>query len=889
MLKKCTGRIIILVAGILVFLGMQSCAQKPDYSKLPAYKNPTLSVEERVDDLVSRMTLEQKVSQMVNAAPAIDTLDIPEYNWWNECLHGVARSGKATVFPQAIGMAATWDSENMLKVATAISDEARAKHHEYLRKGKRGIYQGLTFWSPNINIFRDPRWGRGMETYGEDPYLTGNMAVQFINGLQGNHPKYLKVVATAKHFVVHSGPEPERHTFDARISERDFQETYLPHFRTSIMQSHAYSVMCAYNRYMGEACCGSNFLLTQILRDQWGFQGYVVSDCGAIFDIWQNHKVVNSSPEAAALAVKSGCDLNCGNQYPYLVEAVAKGYITEAEIDVAVKRLFTARIKLGMFDPEELVPYSKIPYDVVDCPAHRTLALETARKSIVLLKNDNNILPLKKNLKSIAVIGPNADDVEVLLANYNGVPVAPVSPLQGIKDKVSAETQVHYALGCEWAEGLPVFTTIPESALFTEENGEKKPGLKAEYFNNREFQGDPLVTRIDPKVDFYWWETAPVEGLDDDNFSVRWSGEFVAPVTGTYAVGGEGFNGFRIFINDAPFCNFFDIHHPSKTYENIDLVAGQSYKIKVEYFEVSGDASMRLLWAVPGYDFEKEAIEAAKQAEVIVLFMGLSPRLEGEEMKVKVAGFEGGDRLTLDIPPIQEKLMQTLNRLGKPMVLVLLNGSAVSVNWANDNIPAIVEAWYPGQAAGTAIADVLFGDYNPGGRLPVTFYKSVNQLPAFTDYNMTSQTYRYFTGDALYAFGHGMSYTTFEYSNLTVPASIEAGQPVTVTATVKNTGKMAGEEVVQLYVSDLQASVPVPVRSLQGFDRIALKPGESKPVTFTLTPAQLSIIDAENKRVEEPGKFKISIGGKQPDLPGAATTQVVSAELEVTGSPAYLE
>ncbi|MBN2411553.1 glycoside hydrolase family 3 C-terminal domain-containing protein [candidate division KSB1 bacterium] len=880
---------IILIILLNVLLTLTFCAKKSSYEDLPLYKNPEISIEERVDDLVDRMSLDEKVSQLVNDAPAIPELDVPKYNWWNECLHGVARAGRATVFPQAIGLAATWDTEQMYKVASAISDEGRAKHHEFVRRGKRGIYQGLTFWSPNINIFRDPRWGRGMETYGEDPYLTGQMAVQFVKGLQGDHPKYLKVVATVKHFAVHSGPEPDRHTFDARISERDLLETYLPHFRTSIMESRAYSVMCAYNRYMGEACCGSDRLLTQILRDEWGFNGYVVSDCGAIRDIWQNHKVVNSSPEAAALAVKSGCDLNCGSEYKSLGEAVSKGLITEEEIDVAVKRLFTARFRLGMFDPEEMVPYTRIPYEVVDCQAHREIALETARKSIVLLKNENNLLPLRKDIGTIAVIGPNANDVEVLLGNYNGNPTNPVTPLQGIKDKVSADSKVLYALGCEWARGLPVFDVLPDSVLFTTKDGRRVAGLTAEYFNNKELQGEPVLTRIDNKIDFNWWDGAPLDELNDDDFGVRWTGEIVAPVTGTYSLGAEGFNGFRVYVNDELFVQFSGVHHPRKTYNDIELVAGETYRIKVEFFEFAGDANMRLLWSVPGRDYEKQAIDVARQADVIILCMGLSPRLEGEEMRVQVEGFEGGDRLTLKLPAIQENLMLSLKRLNKPMVLVLMSGSAVAVNWGNENIPAIIEAWYPGQAAGQAIADVLFGDYNPAGRLPVTFYKSVNQLPAFSEYNMTTQTYRYFDGMPLYAFGHGLSYTTFKYDNLNVPETIESGNLVTIAVDVENTGKMAGEEVVQLYISDVKASVPVPIRTLQGMKRIYLSPGEKKTVTFTLIPRQLSIIDNENRNIVEPGLFKIAVGGKQPDLPGAATTGVVTGQFEVAGDIYFIE
>ncbi len=562
--------LMLLAAGFLVVIAGSRCGKKEDR---PAYKNPSLPIEERVDDLLARMTLEEKVSQMMNSAPAIERLGIPEYNWWNECLHGVARSGKATVFPQAIGLAATWDTELMHRVAAAISDEARAKHHEYVRHGKRGIYQGLTFWSPNINLFRDPRWGRGMETYGEDPYLTGKMAVAFIKGLQGDDPKYLKVVATAKHYAVHSGPEPSRHEFDAQVDTRDFRDSYLPHFEASIREGQAYSVMCAYNRYRGEACCGSSFLLTDILRNEWGFDGYVVSDCGAIEDISARHKVVEALPQAAALAVKSGCDLCCGEEYQGLLAAVKDGAISEAEIDIAVRRLFVARFKLGMFDPSEMVPYAQVPYSVLDSEAHQRLALEAARKSIVLLKNEGNLLPLKKDLKSIAVIGPNADDVEVLLGNYNGFPSNPVTPLQGIRQKVSATTKVAYSLGCEWAENLPCFEVIPSSALFTTVSGQRQNGLTAEYFANNELEGDPVFTRVDEQIDFNWWDDSPDSRLDSDNFAVRWSGELVPSITGLYALGGYGLSGFRIYLDDSLLVKFSGLHHPNKTYKNVALQA----------------------------------------------------------------------------------------------------------------------------------------------------------------------------------------------------------------------------------------------------------------------------------------------------------------------------
>jgi len=854
----------------------------------PPYLNPDLPIDVRVDDLVGRMTLEEKVSQTLNGAPAIERLGIPAYEWWNECLHGVARAGLATVFPQAIGLAATWDADHLFRVATVISDEARAKHHEFVRRGKRRRYQGLTFWSPNINIFRDPRWGRGMETYGEDPYLTGKMGVAFIRGLQGDDPYYLKLVATVKHYAVHSGPEPDRHIFNAEVSDRDLYETYLPHFRTCILDGGAYSIMGAYNRFRGESASAHKLFLEDILRGAWGFTGYVVSDCGAIRDIYANHKIVQTPEEAVALAVKRGCDLNCGRVYESLVGAVKGGLISEEEIDIAVKRLFTARMKLGMFDPPERVKWAQIPYEENDSVEHAQLAEETARKSIVLLKNAGRILPLRKNLDTIAVIGPNADEVEVLLGNYNGTPSNPVTPLAGIRNKVGVSTTVLYARGCEVAENMQSSESIPDAVFFSTVNGVRRNGLTVEYFNNLDFTGNPVRTGVDANIDVKWWDNVPFQGLENDNFCVRWTGELAVPVTDKYAFSGAG---LQITL-DGQAMNSLRFGGFGRTPRYVALEAGKAYPIKVEMYDRRGEANSKIQWSLLDRDLEGEALEAARKADVIILVMGLSPRLEGEEMRVQVEGFSGGDRLTLDLPKVQEDLMRAVAAVGKPAVLVLLNGSALAVNWADANIPAVVEAWYPGQAAGTAIADVLFGDYNPAGRLPVTFYKSVEQLPPFDDYNMAGRTYRYFTGEPLYPFGHGLSYTTFAYKGLKVPDTIAAGRSVEVSVTVTNTGEHAGDEVVQLYVTDREASVPVPIRKLVGFARISLAAGESKTVSFTINPRDLSVITDDTRRVIEPGVFELTVGGKQPGFTGtanASTTGVVTGLFTVTGSPVELE
>jgi beta-glucosidase len=780
--------------------------------------------EQRAAALVSQMTLEEKVSQLMNAAPAIPRLNVPAYNWWNECLHGVARAGRATVFPEPIGMAAAFDSDMMFRIATAISDEARAKNNEFLRRDKHNIYQGLTFWTPNINIFRDPRWGRGMETYGEDPYLTGRLAVAFIKGLQGDDPKYLKVVATAKHFAVHSGPESERHTFDARISDTDLKETYLPQFEAAIKEGHAASVMCAYNSLDGAPACANANLLEEILRKEWAFKGYVVSDCGAIGDIFRTHKFAPTAAKASALAVKAGTDLACGTEYRALLPAVQEGLIKESEIDRSLTRLFTARFQLGMFDPPEQVPFRKIPYTVNDSREHAALALEAARKSIVLLKNEGQILPLSKSLKTIAVIGPNADDPDALVGNYNGEPTAPVTPLEGIRRKLGSRTRVLFARGSDLAANLPNFVTVPASAL----SHAGKPGLEGQYyatpnFNGKAYQGaipanpQPVFTRIDSNIAFKWRDGSPRNDLNDDSFGVRWTGQIVAPVSGTYRIGATGMNAFELSVDGKQLARYNNIHERAYEYGAIDLEAHKTYNISLDYHEYVGEADIRLVWAPPVQGLQEEAIAAARHSDTVIMFLGLSPRLEGEEMKVPVEGFQGGDRLTLDIPRVQQELLEKIAALGKPTVLVLLNGSAISVNWAKDHIPAIVEAWYGGQAAGTAISDVLFGDYNPAGRLPVTFYKSVDQLPPFTDYSMKGRTYRYFEGEPLWPFGYGLSYTSFAYKNQTV-VNGKAGIDIT------NTGKRMGDEVVQIYVNN----------SLAGFQRVGLHPGESKHVEFSV-------------------------------------------------------
>jgi beta-glucosidase len=712
-------------------------------------KNPELfrdskyPIQQRVDDLVSCLTLEEKVLQMQNDAPAVPRLGIPAYNWWNECLHGVARNGIATVFPQAIGMAATWSPDLIFREAEVISTEARAKYNANRSTGKNGLYQGLTFWSPNINIFRDPRWGRGQETYGEDPYLTGRIGVAFVKGLQGNDPEYLKVVSTAKHFAVHSGPEPLRHKFDAWCSEQDLYETYLPAFEALIREGKTYSVMGAYNRVFNVPCCASDLLLDEILRKKWGFTGYVVSDCGAIWDMYHGHALVADSEKASVLGVKAGCDLTCGDEYGSLVNAVHDGFVSEEIINRSVKRLFTARFKLGMFDPEDQVLYSKIPASENDNEEHRDLAREVAQKSIVLLKNENHLLPLSGKIRSIAVIGPYANDTDVLLGNYNGTPSNPVTILQGIRSRAGKVSKVLYAIG---------------------------------------------VVRLE----------------DADNKK-----------------------------------------------DNVG--------IQTEILE-------------------KEALNLASHSDVVIFVGGISPNLEGEEMKVEVKGFSGGDRSSLDIPVNQTELLRKLKQTGKPVILVLTGGSALSFIWEKENLNAILDVWYPGEEGGDALADILFGDYNPAGRLPVTFYKSVNDLPAFDDYSMKGRTYRYFTGEPLYPFGYGLSYTTFSYSDPVLSESMALPiDTVMIKLKVKNTGRSDGEEVIQVYSKRPPNDNLQPVKSLVAFKRVAIKKSEEQMVTIPVVVKELRQWDYSREDYSVvPGLYDILIGSSSADIRLQTKLEIIS-------------
>jgi len=852
-----------LVVVILICLCSLAFGQAQPSASADPYKDPSLPVERRIDDLISRMTLEEKASQLGHTSAAVPRLGVPAYNWWNEGLHGVARAGYATVFPQAIGMAATFDDSLMHEVADVISTEFRAKYYATLHAdGTAEWYRGLTAWSPNINIFRDPRWGRGQETYGEDPYLTSKIGIAFVTGLQGNDPKYIKVVATPKHFAVHSGPESTRHFVNIEVSPHDLQDTYLPAFRATVTEGKAESVMCAYNAVDGAPACASSMLLDQHLRKDWGFKGYVVSDCGAAADIFKGHRYKPNAEEGVTAAFTAGMDVICGDyrnnmstEFEGIVAAVRKGLLPESVVDQALRRLFSARFRLGMFDPPTSVPYSKISKTDNDTAAHRQLALRMAQESMVLLKNENGLLPLKQEPKTIAVVGPNATNLDALVGNYNGTPSHPVSILDGIRKRF-AKAKVTYVEG----SGLvgPAMAPVPSNALCPDESC-KKHGLSAEYFSNETLNGAPAAKRVDDKVDRVADVTSHTEFPGP--YSARWTGFLVPAESGEHTIGFTGQDGYRVWVDGKLIAEDWTDHEPATTITaKVPLESNHKYPVKIEFYQRSKIGDARFVWSAPSQNGQ-DAVDAAKKADLVVMVGGLSPRIEGEEMKVQAEGFSGGDRTKIDLPAPQEQLLEKIQATGKPLVLVLMNGSALAVNWAEEHVPAIVEAWYPGEEGGTAVAGLLAGDFNPGGRLPVTFYKSVEQLPAFDDYSMSKRTYRYFDGQPLYPFGFGLSFTKFEYAN----AHAEKGgsNSVTLSVDVKNSGSKAGDEVVQVYLTHL--GVPgAPLRVLKGFKRIHLEAGQKQTVQFTLVDRDLSTVDEAGKRLVVPGKVQVWIGGGQP-------------------------
>lgn len=867
---------------ILLFVFSFSClfsnAQK---EKLLPFRDETLPTEERVHDLISRLTLEEKVLQMLHDAPAIPRLGIAAYSWWNETLHGVARTSfPVTSFPQAIAMAATWNTASMRVMGDYAATEGRAIYNYSLQKnGETARYEGLTYWTPNINIFRDPRWGRGQETYGEDPYLTGMLGASFVRGLQGNDTKYLKAAACAKHFAVHSGPEASRHADNFNPSNYDLWDTYLPAFKKLVVDAKVAGVMCAYNAVNTQPCCANNLLLNDILRNQWGFKGYLTSDCWAIDDFFSFHKTHKGALEAAVDAVIHSTDLECGNAvYKTLINAVSSGLIKESVIDTSIKRLFTLRFQLGQFDHQAHVPFSKINLSALENKEHQAHALKMTQQSIVLLKNDRNILPLQKSIKKIAVIGPNADNQQVLLGNYNGAPSKVISLLEGIKNKLGQTTAVYYEKAID-------YTT---DTLFIEKNLtsflaiDGQLGVKAEYFKNLHLSGNQDTVIYYKDFNQYRTEGMPInEKMGATYFSGRYTSIYTASKTESITIEANADEAFRVFIDNSLVANGWERNQRGRKFFMLNARAGVSYKISFEFVQTEGPLQVSLQFGhYKKTDFRQLAARL-QNMDAIIFAGGISPQLEGEELPIAIPGFKSGDRTSISLPTVQTNLLKALKQTGKPIIFIMMTGSALAVPWEQENIPAILNAWYGGQSGGTAIADILFGDYNPSGRLPITFYKSDSDLPDFKDYSMKNRTYRYFIGKPLYPFGYGLSYTKFKYANMQVPKKAKIGAKVKLSVSITNMGNKDGEEVVQLYLSYPKSQSMQPQLALKGFQRIFLKRGATKTINFELTPEELSIVNQSGQLFQPKGVVTISVGGGQPLLGYNTTSNWVGKKIIV--------
>ena len=847
-----------------------------------AFLNTELAPEMRAADLVHRMTLAEKATQMQNNSAAIPRLNIPAYQWWSEALHGVINDG-VTEYPEPIGLAATFDTAGIHTMAGQIGVEGRIKHVQNLREGHTGIMGGLDFWSPNLNIFRDPRWGRGQETYGEDPYLTGRMGVAYITGLQGDNPKYYLGIATPKHFAVHSGPEPTRHFADVDVSRHDEVDTYEPAFRAAITEGKADSVMCAYNAINGEPACANEHLLQEQLRGHWGFQGYVVSDCDAVRDVAANHRYRASQAQGVAISVIRGMDNECvtfSKRFGEPVEkayidAVQQGYLPENTLDTALTRLFTARIKLGMFDPPAQVPYANIDEKELDSAEHRAHARKLANESMVLLKNDG-MLPLHPELRRITVVGPLADQTKPLIGNYAGQPTHIVSVLEGLK-KQYPNAEITFVAGTQFlrADGKP----LPPQLLTTPDG---KPGLHAEYNEGRKgFDDVPktLVERTEPTVNLAK-ANLPAEVAGRKSFGAQWTGFLTPPASGLYQIGLRGRGFVRVAVNGKQVASSYGGHDLEPVMGKVQLEKGRKVSLEISSGVQNGDPAAELIWSPVSNAVDPAAIADAKKADAVIAVVGITSQLEGEEMPVSEPGFNGGDRTSLNLPQAEEDLVEAVAATGKPLCVVLINGSALSVNWIHDHANAVVEAWYPGEEGGAAVADTLSGKNNPAGRLPVTFYKDAEQLPNFEDYGMANRTYRYFTGKPLYGFGYGLSYTTFAYRDLHLSSqTLAAGQALDADVTVTNTGSMAGDEVVQLYLKFPDAK-GAPQVALRSFSRISLEHGASQKVTFHLTPRDLGMVTESGHPVIAEGDYTVAVGGGQPGS-GAAGT---STTLHIQGS-----
>ncbi|HMD77209.1 MAG TPA: glycoside hydrolase family 3 C-terminal domain-containing protein [Terracidiphilus sp.] len=870
-MKKHMTHVVARIAawtGILFFGSILQSTVAQDSAKLP-YMNPSLAPEQRAADLVHRMTLAEKASQMYNNSAAVPRLNVPAYQWWSEALHGVINQG-VTEYPEPIGLAATFDEPGIHLMAIQIGIEGRIKHVQNAREGHTGIGGGLDFWAPNLNIFRDPRWGRGQETYGEDPFLTGRMGVAYVTGMQGDDPRYYRAIATPKHYAVHSGPEPTRHFADVDVSKHDEVDTYEPGFRAAVVEGKAGSVMCAYNAINGAPACASPFLLQDQLRGKWGFQGYVVSDCDAVRDIATNHRYRPTQAQGVAISVIRGMDNECVDSVSRLgepaekayIDAVQQGYLPESALDTALIRLFTARMKLGMFDPPEMVPYTKIDEKELDSAEHRALARKLANEAMVLLKNDG-LLPLKPGIKKIAVIGPLADQTRPLIGNYAGQPTHIVSVLEGLKVEFP-NAAITFVPGTQFlhADGNPV----PDNMLTTPDG---KPGLKADY---SESMGRPgrtanptvLASRTETNVKLTD-SNLPSEVAGKKSIGVHWTGFLTSPETGDFLVGVRGVGFAMLTVDDKRVAMMFSGAEAGAGVGRVHLEKGQKAALSILYGSMNGKPHTELIWAKVNNAPSPEAIAAAKNADAVIAVVGITSALEGEEMSVTEPGFLGGDRTSIDLPEPEEALVEAVAATGKPLAVVLVNGSALAVNWINAHANAVLEAWYPGEEGGAAVAETLSGKNNPAGRLPVTFYTGVNQLPHFENYAMDARTYRYFKGKPLYPFGYGLSYTTFKYSGLTLPAqAVAAGQPVVVDVTVTNTGKVAGDEAVELYLKfpDVKGA---PQIALRGFQRIHLEADASQKLHFELKDRDLGMVTEDGAPMIASGDYTVIIGGGQPD------------------------
>ena len=844
---------------LTIFLTLPLSAQS---QSLP-YQNPQLKAEQRADDLLKRLSLEEKVQLMMDVSPAIDRLQIPQFQWWNEALHGVGRNGYATVFPITMAMAASWDDALLHRVFTAVSDEARVKARQAKESGRIRRYQSLSFWTPNINIFRDPRWGRGQETYGEDPYLTAKMGLAVVRGLQGMTydgkwiGQYKKLLACAKHFAVHSGPEWNRHTFNIEdLPERDLWETYLPAFKALVQEGEVAEVMCAYQRIDGQPCCSQTRYEQQILRDEWGFKGLITSDCGAIRDFLPRwHNTAKDSEEASAQAVLAGTDVECGSEYKNLPEAVRRGDIKESDLDRSLRRLLIARFEVGDFDDDKLVEWTKIPSSSVASKEHKQLALDMARKSIVLLKN-NGVLPLSKT-SGILVMGPNANDSVMQWGNYSGYPTKTITALEGIRQQLGS---IPYIPGCDLTRNESVESRFAEI---------KAPlgnqGMQVTYYNNTDMSGKPVttVTLTEPIKLSNGGNTVFAPGVNLENFSARLDGTFIPTRDETLIFNISGDDKIRLLVNGDTIVDIWKVRHRIQNgQKELTVKAGQHYRIQIDYVQESGYGALNFDIQHKSTPTPHELLAQVGEAETIIFIGGISPRLEGEEMRVSELGFRGGDRTSIELPQAQRDVLRWLHEAGKKVIFVNCSGGAVAMVPELETCDAILQWWYAGEQGGTALADVLTGRYNPSGKLPVTFYKSTDDLPDFLDYTMKNRTYRYFTGEPLFPFGHGLSYTTFAFSKPSVSTN---GNTIVVTTKVRNTGKCEGTETVQLYFRRT-ADTDGPQKSLCGYQQVCLKAGEERTVTIALPRKRLETWDAKSNTMRfVPGLYQLMIGSSSAD------------------------